>query len=57
MPLLDLDRPPAVVPLCFSGLEQQKNGMYDMQEFMQLLEDAIAEYDSIVEEYALADAA
>lgn len=57
MPLLGLERPPAVVPLCFSGLELRENGMYDMQEFMQRLEDAMAEYDCIVEEYALADAA
>ena len=57
MPLLDVERHPAVVPLYFSGLELLENGMYDAQDFMGLLDGAVSEYDRILEEYAEADAA
>ena len=45
------------MPLHFKGLELQENGMYDEQDFMNLLKDSIAAYDRILETYALADAA
>ncbi len=57
MPLLDLDRPPAIVPMVFSGIDLQENGMYAGQAFMDLLEGAVAEYDRIREQYAPAAAA
>ena len=57
MPLLDLNRHPAIVPMHFSALELRENGMYDEQEFMNLLEDSIAEYDRILEDYSMAAAA
>ena len=56
-PLLDLERHPAVVPMTFAGLEANADGLYAEQDFLDLLRDSIAEYDRIVEAYALADAA
>ena len=55
--LLDLEAHPATVPMHFSALRLQENGMYTEQDFMALLEDAIAEYDSILADYALDAAA
>lgn len=57
MPLLDLNCHPAVVPVHFSSLELQENGMYEEMGFIHLLEDAITKYDRILENYALDNAA
>ena len=56
-PLLDLERHPAAVPIHFSGLELQENGMYKEQAFMEMLGNSIAEYDRILEDYAMEEAA
>ena len=56
-PLLDLERHPAVVPIYFSALTPNEDGMYAEQDFMNLLREAIGEYDRIIEEYDLANAA
>ena len=55
--LLDLNQPPAVVPMRFSGLTLNVDGLYAEQDFMNLLRDSITEYDRIVDAYELADAA
>ena len=57
MPLLDLERHPAIVPLRFTGLTANADGLYAEAEFMDHLEDAVAEYDRLVEAYEIPDAA
>ena len=57
MPLLDLEQHPAIVPMRFSGLTPNADGLYSEQDFLALLQDSIAAYDRIVETYAIADAA
>ncbi len=57
MPLLDLERHPAAVPMHFAGLTPNADGLYAEQDFIALLQDSIAEYDRIVETYAPAAAA
>lgn len=56
-PLLDLEHHPAVVAMHFTDLQLLENGMYAEQAFMDLLEKAIAEYNSILAYYALDAAA
>ena len=56
-PLLDLDCHPAAVPMRFSALTPNADGLYREQDFMDLLRDSIEEYDRILEDYGLADAA
>lgn len=56
-PLLDLGRHPAVVNLRFSGLTANSEGLYNETDFMELLRNSIAEYDSIVKTYGAAEAA
>ena len=57
MPLLDLEQHPAIVPMRFSGLTPNADGLYSEQDFLALLRDSIAAFDRIVETYAIADAA
>lgn len=57
MPLLDLEKHPAVVPLYFTGAEAGENGMYSERDFIGLLDRAISEYDRIRAEYAVSEAA
>ena len=56
-PLLDLEQQPANVPMRFAGITPNADGLYAEADFMNLLQSSIAEYDRIVETYALADAA
>lgn len=56
-PLLDLNLHPAVVPMRFAGITPNADGLYTETDFMNLLRNSIAEYDRIMESYALADAA
>lgn len=56
-PLLDLNRHPSVVPIYFTDLNRTENGMYAEQDFMELLQNAIGEYDRITESYTLDNAA
>lgn len=55
--MLDLERHPAIVPMRFSGLTQNADGLYALADFLDLLERSIAEYDRIVEAYAASEAA
>lgn len=57
MPLLDLERHPAIVPMHFAGLTSNADGLYAEQDFIARLQDSIAAYDRIVETYAPAAAA
>jgi len=56
-PLLDLNRHPAIVPMHFKGLSETADGLYKQQDFLNHLQDAISEYDRIIEEYEMEDAA
>lgn len=56
-PLLDLEQHPAIVPMRFAGITPNADDLYAEADFMNLLQSSIAEYDRIVETYALADAA
>ena len=47
----------AVVPMRFAGLTANADGLYAEPDFLALLQDSIAEYDRIVEDYAPAAAA
>jgi glucose-1-phosphatase len=54
-PLLDLDNPPVIVPVSFSKISPNKDGLYAENDFMGLLRDSIDEYDRIVEKYTVND--
>lgn len=56
-PLLDLERHPAVVPMRFSGLTANADGLYPAADFLGLLRDSIEAYDRILDTYDLAEAA
>ena len=51
LPLLDLENPPASFRLSFSGLTCDEDGLYDEDEFMERLGEAIADYDELIETY------
>lgn len=57
MPLLDLEHHPAVVPMRFAGLSANEDGLYAEQDFLGLMQSSIDEYDKIVADYSLAEAA
>ena len=56
-PLLDLEQPPAIVPLRFAGLDANADGLIAEQDFLNLLRGSIEEYDRVAEDYGLAAAA
>ena len=49
--LLDMEHPPAVYPLSFSGLEKNGDGLYAAGDVLNRLQQAIEEYDRMVETY------
>ena len=51
MLLLDLDNHPAIVPVILKGLTTDANGLYDAEDFMTRLGDAIHKYDEIYDFY------
>ncbi len=55
LPLLDLKTKPAIIPLAFSGITPNQDGVYAEEDFLGLLQDSIAEYDRIREAYGIAD--
>ncbi|MBQ2201972.1 MAG: hypothetical protein II412_05315 [Clostridia bacterium] len=55
--LLDLESHPAIVPLRFSGITPNADGLYAERDFMNLLRGSINEYDRILDAYALDEAA
>ncbi len=55
--ILDLEERPQSVPISFGGLKANAQGMYPEQDFMELLESSIAEYDRISEAYPSSDPA
>ncbi len=55
--LLDLASHPAIVPLRFSGITPNADGVYAERDFMNLLRSSISEYDRILDDYALDEAA
>lgn len=55
--LLDLASHPAIVPLRFFGITPNADGLYAERDFMNLLRSSINEYDRILDDYALEDAA
>ena len=52
MPLLTLENPPHVFPIVLSGLERNQDGLYGEEDILNRLDESIADYDRIVEEYA-----
>ena len=50
--LLDLGEPPAVMPMRFSVLEANADGLYAEQDFMALLDGSISAYDDLKKTYA-----
>ncbi len=57
MDLLDLNNPPAMVPIYFSSIEPNVDGLYLEQDFMDLLRRSIEEYDQMVDDYSMQKAA
>lgn len=51
MSLLDLNNHPAIVPVVLKGLTADANGLYDAEDFMARLGDAINKYDEIYDFY------
>ena len=56
-PMLDLETHPAIVPMHFSGIKANGDGLYTEKDFMGLLKESIAEYDEILNKYKPAKAA
>lgn len=56
-PILDKNIQPSIVPVHFSGLSSNADGLYAEEDFMNLLRSSIEAYDDITEEYSLAEAA
>lgn len=57
MSLLDLNNTPIVFALSFEGMEKNADGLYTAEEMNRRFDDAIEEYDVIIDEYSLAAAA
>ena len=55
--LLDLESHPAIVPMRFSGISPNADGLYTERDFMNLLKNSISEYDRILDDYTLDEAA
>lgn len=51
--LLDLENPPVVFPISLQGLDKNEDGLYDAQDVMNRLDQAIKEYDNLLEEYGV----
>ena len=49
---LSLDNPPMIVQLYFNNIDILDNGLYQKEEFLNLLDDNINEYDKIVNRYS-----
>ena len=52
IPLLGLDNGPAIFPLVFNGLEQNQDGLYNEEDLLDRFDQAIAAYDTMVENYS-----
>ena len=57
MPILDMDNPPAIVELNFNGLNCNQDGLYEASEFENHLRQAIEEYEILLEQYEIENAA
>ena len=55
--LLNLSNPPAVFPISLEGIRKDPDGLYDPQDVLNRLDEAIGRYDELLEEYALDAAA
>ena len=53
MPLLDLENPPVVYPIELTGLTRNADGLYDAEALLERFDEAIGEYDELMELYAL----
>ena len=53
MPLLDLENPPVVYPIELTGLTRNADGLYDAAALLERFDEAIGEYDELMELYAL----
>ena len=51
MPLLNLENPPAIVPVVFRDLERNDDGLYPEAQMEERLQQAIEQYDELAEEY------
>lgn len=56
-PVFDLGNPPAIVPMRFTELAANPDGLYPEEDFLDLLADRIDAYDAVIEQYSLAAAA
>ncbi len=57
MPLLDSLTPPAVHPVALRGMARSDDGLYRAEDLMERLDDSIAEFDAIRQEFAAQPAA
>ncbi len=55
--LLGTDHSPAVYGIRLGGLKADENGLYKASDIMELLEEVINEYDEMIDEYELQEAA
>ncbi len=51
-PLLDLENTPMVCHLSFKGIKQNKDGLYKNKAIKKIFENAMKEYDSLLEKYS-----
>lgn len=49
--LMDLENPPCAVPMILEGLAQNEDGLYDAEDVIGRLDEAIGEYDKLLEKY------
>ena len=53
--LLTLDNPPMSFDILFNGIEKNADGLYSLDDFMNLLNGAIDSYDEIISEYTASE--
>ena len=55
--IIDENNPPGIYSIRFKGLKPNSDGLYKVDDVMKLLEDKINEYDLMIDEYEMDEAA
>ena len=55
--MIDENNPPGIYRIRFKGLKENSDGLYNVEDVMKLLEEKIGEYDLMIDEYEMDEAA
>ena len=55
--VIDENNPPGIYRIRFKGLKENSDGLYNVEDVMKLLEEKIGEYDLMIDEYEMDEAA